>query len=86
MTRDEVMALPEDQFKQLFGFCMSRASSVNGSIADIPVGHSKTFTHWRNISALGSKRREVARRQLNAPEAQWCGQTTTKGIRVTRIR
>jgi hypothetical protein len=57
--------------------------SHSAFLAAMAVGDTLTFP-WRDH--IRTEDRKYARLRLGEPNAQWRGRTTTKGLRVTRIR
>ncbi len=98
MTREQLEALPADEFDKLFRLVGSinmarmgkrhtgnRPSPEAAQMATMAAGDSILFP-WRHIHCLSTHRREGARKLLGDPQAHWTGRTTNQGIRVTRIR
>ena len=59
-------------------------SHVTTTISKLPVNGSYLFDHMTKRSCFASGYKQVARRLMNDPHAQWSAKTTTKGVRVTR--
>lgn len=90
MSRSEIEALPPADFSALLSTVVSvkmqrqHAASAPAILAAMKVGDSYIFD-WPDVSRLGQKRVK-ARQRLDDPNAHWQGRSTTKGVRVTRIR
>lgn len=92
MTRDEIMALPDDQFRALYSACMSRigrkertprSDSLPALLAELDVGESLLTPKRRPPD---QRSYDYARRRLGDPSANWSYRILNKGCRITRVR
>lgn len=93
ITRETIDALSPDDLRQVFRWVMSVSQKGRkqrqrkprvGSISAMAVGDSALY-HWSDARQL-YRRSAFARKILDDPNAKWVSRTTSKGIRVTRIR
>ena len=63
-----------------------KPGSVSERLSAMAVGESILFETWTSPDKLGSVAKRYARRWMNDSNADWSASTTTKGVRVTRMR
>ena len=91
-TRDQLIAMSLDDLQSLENFIRSVKmqkkcpGSLSARLAEVALGQSVLFEDIDSIERLKGRVKVVARRRIEEPEAQWQLRSTTKGIRVTRVR
>lgn len=99
ITAEDVMALPDQEFKRLYSLACSRVAlmrrkrpgrrfkkdSVAAKLAALKIGESLMFADWTETKRLSATDRRYACRRLHDTAARWSARLTNKGVRVTRV-